>query len=369
MTVPYTLADIRNKVRRITGKLNPVELTDDEIDKYINTSYIFDLSEHLRLESFRYNYQFTTNANQAVYDFPKELYLTCMPPVYCGGYQSYMTQSRENFFRTNAQMTQFQQRVSTGTGVTGPYTFTLQSVPIVPGWKRNPPGAYSLSNPALLTDVPASDINYMVIISGLDANGKSQTLVDDGGCSPTGHSNIGELFDVNDTSTYIIPGAFPRGTINYITGQVIINAAGFVVPIAPGAAINAQYTPYVASRPRSFCFFQDQLIAYPIPDQAYIVSFEAYKYPTAFLSAPTDPLIQSPQLREMWQLLAYLAADKIFTDCGDVESMGKYRPILDEQMKLVQRRTIVQQTQERVATIYSDASGNQFPWGNMFGGF
>ena len=208
----------------------------------------------------------------------------------------------------------------------------------------------------------------MVIISGLDANGKSQTLVDDGGCLATGHSNIGQLFNVNDVSTDI---ATTKGTIDYITGQVAINAAGFGTPIAPGAAINAQYTPYVASRPRSFCFFQDQLIAYPIPDQAYIVSFEAYKYPTEFLSVPVGAIIdsQTPQLREMWQLLSYLAADKIFTDCGDVESMSKYRPILDEQMKLVQRRTIVQQTQERVATIYSDASGNQFPWGNMFGGF
>ena len=368
MSVPYQLVDIRNKVRRITGKLNAVELSDLQIDQYINTSYIFDLSEHLRLESFRYNYQFTTNANQAVYDFPKDLYLTCMPPCYVGGYQSYMTQSRENFFRTNAQMTQFQQRVSTGTGAAGPYTFTLQSVPIVPGFKRNPPGAYSLSSAILLTDVPASNINYTVIISGLDANGKSQTLVDDGGCSATGHTNIGNLFSINDVSTDI---ATTKGTINYITGLVQINAIGFGIPIAVGASINAQYTPYVASRPRSLLFFQDQLACYPIPDQAYIVSFEAYKYPTAFLSIPAGAIIdaQAPQLRELWQLLAYMAADKIFADCGDIESMSKYRPILEEQMKLVQRRTIVQQTQERVATIYSDASGNQFPWGNMFGGF
>lgn len=367
MSVPYQLADIRNKIRRITGKLNSAELSDVQIDQYINTAYIFDLSEHLRLESFRYNYQFTTNANQAVYDFPKELYLTCMPPCYVGGYQSYMTQSRENFFRTNAQMTQFQQRVSTGTGVAGPYTFTLQSLPIVHGFKRNPPGAYSVSSVLLGTDVPAASINYTVLISGLDANGKSLTLVDDGGCSAGGHSNTGQLFNINDVSTDI---ATTKGTINYITGLVNINIVGFGLPIALGAPINAQYTPYVASRPRSLCFFQDQLIAYPIPDQAYIVSFETYKYPTAFLStAPPVVATQEPQLRELWQLLAYMAADKIFTDCGDIESMSKYRPILEEQMKLVQRRTIVQQTQERVATIYSDASGNQFPWGNMFGGF
>ena len=88
----------------------------------------------------------------------------------------------------------------------------------------------------------------------------------------------GNLFDPSDTST--IP-ALARGSINYITGALNINARGIHGSIPAGNPINVQYTPYVASRPQSVMFYQDQIYLYPIPDQAYTVSFEAYKYPTA----------------------------------------------------------------------------------------
>jgi hypothetical protein len=112
------------------------------------------------------------------------------------------------------------------------------------------------------------------------------------------------------------------------------------------------------------CFFQDQLILYPIPDQAYTVSIEAFRYPTALAAAGN-----SPQLNEWWQLLAYGAADKIFADNGDIESLQKFRPLLEEQMKLVQRRSIVQYASERVSTIYSEQTGLfQYPFSGYFGG-
>jgi len=354
----HTLADIRNKVRRITARPSAAQITDAQIDEYINTFYIYDLSEHLRLESLRYNYQFLTNANQAVYDFPKEFYLTNMPPVYIAGYQSFMTQSRENFFRINPELNFLQQSIATGTGAVGPYTGTLFNTPIMKGFKPNPPGAYTSS---IVTDIPAKDINWNVLISGTDVFGNSVSLIDDGGS--TSGTNLGFLFDPADVST-VGPA---RGTINYDTGVVNIGFfpfTGFATAITAGAPINAQYIPYVASRPQSVVFFQDQFILYPVPDQAYTVSFEAYKYPTELLNAG-----DSPQLNEWWQLLAYGAADKIFSDNGDIENMQKFRPLLDEQMRLALRRTIVQQTSERTASIYTEQSGyGQFPFGNMFGG-
>ena len=341
------------------------------------------MPEQLRLESFRVNYQFVTNANQPAYDFPKNLYLTNMPPVYIGGYQSFVTQSREVFFRFNSQLTFVNSSVATGNGTRGPYTFTLSALPVMPGWKPNGAygGAYTpsvLSAPGVPgTDIPASVINYNVLISGKNANGTSFSLIDDGGSStimvganPTSvHSNIGQLFDPGDLSTVI---ANSRGTINYITGQVAINATGFNAAIAAGEAITAQTIPYVANRPRSVCFYQDQILVYPCPDQAYTVSFEAFQYPSAFLATGVGLSADAadyPQLKELWQLLSYGACDKIFSDAGDIENMTKYRPLLEEQLKLCQRRTIVQYTSDRVATVYSDVGGNQFPWGNQFSGF
>ena len=94
MSAPATLAQIRQKVRRITARPNANQITDSQIDDYINTFYVYDFPEHLKLQSLRVNFQFTTTANIAVYDFPTEYYLVNMPPVFIAGYQSYMTQSR-----------------------------------------------------------------------------------------------------------------------------------------------------------------------------------------------------------------------------------------------------------------------------------
>lgn len=357
--LPNTLADIQNKVRRITGKPSENQITSDQINQYVNTFYVYDLPEHLRLESLRVNYQFVTTANVGIYDFPKDLYLTCMPPVFIAGYRSYMTQSRDNFFRINPNLNYLQQSVTTGNDETGPYSFTLINSPIMPGFKRNPPGAYSVSGSG--TDVPASTINWSVLITGQGeaaANGISPwySLIDDG---------QGNLFDPSDTSTL---ASKARGSINYITGYVSINATGFKDYIPTGNPINAQYVPYVASRPQSCCYYQDQISLYPIPDQAYSVSFEAFMYPTAFLG--TNASSTQPQLNEWWQLLAYGAADKIFADNGDMENMQKYRPLLEEQLRLIQRRTLQQYSSERTASIYTEQCGfAQYPFGNIFSGF
>ena len=374
MTVPSTLADIRDKVRRITGRPSDQQISNAQIDAYINTFYLYDLPEHLQLISNRVNFQFLTTANKAIYDLPNNFYLTAMPPVRIAGYQTYMTQSREAFYRINPSLSLMQARVGMGNGTTGPYTFQLGQTPILRGWKRNPPGAYSISLAGTQSDVPANQLNWQVLISGTDVNGNSISLVDDG---------QGHLFDpgnlsISQTPPYVgdlstVP-ANSRGTVDYLTGVVTVNAPalfplgpGFSTAIAANAPINAQYVPYVASRPQSVVFFQQQFNIYPVPDQAYTVSLEAYALPTALLDLGgfgTDV----PQMREWWQVLAYGAADKIFTDNADMDSAAKFRPLLDEQLKLIQRRTIVQQTSERTATIYSEQNSmGQYPFGNMFG--
>ena len=357
MTLPNTLQDIRLKVRRVTGRPSQNQMTDQDIDKYINTFYVYDMPEHLKLISLRYNYEFLTTANIAVYDLPTGTYLTAMPPVYIGGYQSYMTQSRENFFRINPGLNFLQQSIATGTG-SNSFTATLTQTPITPGFKPNPPGAYSSS---ISNDIAANYLQWNVLISAVGtANAisgiqPSYSLIDDG---------QGNLFAPTDTSTN---PTLSRGSINYITGAV--NVTNFPISIPSGTAINAQYIPYVASRPQSVVFYQDQFIVYPIPDQAYTISFEVYKYPTAFLATDTVGT-STPQVLEWWQMLAMGASLKIFEDNGDLENYAKFRPIMEEYMTLSLRRTIVQQTSERTATIYTEQSQfPQYPFGNLFSGF
>ena len=283
MTVNTNLSTMIAKVRRVTGRVSPNELADADIIQYINTFYLYDLSQHVKMESLRYNYQFTTQANVPVYDLPTDTYLSAMPPVFIAGYQCFMTQSRQNFFRNNSELQFLQQQIYTGSGNPGNYTGQfLTNLPVIQGFKPNPPGAYSLS---ATKDIPAKFLVWNVIVYGEGApdaiSGVTPTftLVDDG------HGN---LFDPSDTST--LP-ALARGTINYITGALNINAVGFIGSIPAGNPINVQYTPYVASRPQSVMFYQDQIYLYPIPDQAYTVSFEAYKYPTALVNNSDNPQV------------------------------------------------------------------------------
>lgn len=331
MTVPTTLADIRSKVRRITARPSVNQISDAQIDQYINTYYLYDMPAQLKLESFRTMYQFVTTPNVHVYNFPTDLYLEAMPPVYVAGYQCYMSQNRETFFRQNPRVNFNQQQVALGTGAMGPYTGILSNLPIMRGWNTNP------------ASTSIAGVNWAVLFSGIVAGSTTMTtLVDDG---------LGNLFDLSDADF-----SAPRGTIDYITGAFSVT---FASAIGVGASINAQYVPYKASRPNSCLFYQDQIQLYPIPDQAYTVSFEAYKLPTAFVGTATV----SPQLKELWQLLAYGAADKIFSDNADIESMMKFRPLLEEQLKFCMRRTICQYSTERVSTIYTDQTApNQFPF-------
>ena len=336
---------IEKKVRRITARPSANEISSQEIANYVNTFFLYDFPEHLRLESLRVNWQFVTNANQPVYDFDTSLFLTAMPPVFIAGYSTYMTQSRENFYRINPRINFLQKSVATVGPVdsAGPFSFQLINIPIIPGFKPNPPGAYA-STPA---GYEYKNTNWNVLVSGVNSAGTSVTLVDDG---------LGNLRDLED-----IEGVDPiRGTINYTTG---VGTATFKQNLAAGTAVNCQYIPYVAARPTSAVFYQDQIMLSPIPDQAYTVSFEAYKYPSVLLEEST-----SPQLKEWWQCLALGASLKIFEDNGDLDNYARYRPLLDEQLRLVQRRTIVQQTSERVSTIYTDQTVGTgiYPFGNIF---
>ena len=81
-----TLAIIREKVRRVTGRYTGVTLTDAQIDFYINTFYQYDLPEELRLLKLKENLVFYTTPNIDYYNFDYNNYISSEPPVYVAGY-------------------------------------------------------------------------------------------------------------------------------------------------------------------------------------------------------------------------------------------------------------------------------------------
>jgi hypothetical protein len=148
-------------------------------------------------------------------------------------------------------------------------------------------------------------------------------------------------------SPYMSAVGFPTTNyINYITGQYVVT---FPTAPAGGVAINSMTVPMNPAIPQALLFYDGSFVVRPIPDQSYRVDMEVWVQPTELLS-----LGQSPDLEEWWQLIAWNAAKKIFEDRMDYDSINLILPSLKEQEVLVLRRTIVQNTTQRVNTIYSD---------------
>lgn len=347
---PSTLQDIISKIRRITKSPSINQITDTQITQYINTYFLYDFPQELRLKNLLSNYNFATIPNQETYKLPTDTIITIEPPVYVNGYQSFFTQSQENFYMLYPRLGLSENNLAFGNGTVGPYTFTLTNQPV---------------------------LQNNVVVSAVDSTGIAATATD----TPIS-TNIGNL-----TGISIAAGS----TINYITGVVSIT---FVNSIPSGNSINCQVVPYEPSRPVAMLFYNDTIFLRPIPDGAYMVNIQAYINPIACINGqmnnpPTlggtnDPVTPSPpnainipqgfisstdtpQLNQWWQLIAWGAALKIFEDRGDIENIARFMPLYDQQKRLVLRRTLVEMANERVATVYSEQV--QYPSGNFFNQF
>ena len=316
-----TLADIRLKVRRLTRTPSPTQVTDAQIDTYVNDFILCDFPEHLRLFSLRDTFTFytepyvdkydSTNASTQLNDF-KNNYITVHQPVYIDGNPVSLYQDRDKFYglypRTNARV-----RVATGDGVTLNFDGTLDNAPI------------TYEN---------------VLFSTIAADNTSLELHD----LPGG----------NHLENFL--GGSGIGAINYVTGEYDLM---FNVAPAAGAEIIAHTRPYNASVPQSLLFFNNTFYVRPIPDQAYRIDMEVYKRPTALLQAGS-----LPELEQWWQYIAYGAAKKLFEDRTDEEGVRMLMPEFKMQERLVLRKTIVQNTNNRVATIYTENFGTHGRWWN-----
>jgi hypothetical protein len=328
-TTLSTLTRIRTKVRRLTASPSQNQITDADLDDYVNTFFLFDMPELIRLFNLKDQYEFYTDPNVEAYAFPRNDFIDISQPIYMSGYQSFYTQSREQFYRIYPQL-DFEQDVATGDGATNSFTFTLTNTPVLRG----------------ITYPPDTDVFSQVYISFTDAAGASVIRRDDG---------VGGFLNEDGTAP-----AGLTGTINYVTGVVTALSFGSVPPNTE--TITARYVAYEASRPEAMLFYNDVFILRPVPDAAYKISMEVQKRPTALLAAGDNP-----ELEEWYQFLAYGAAKKILEDRQDSTSVTNIMPAYQEQKRLVLRRTSQQLAQERTASIYTEQV--QYPWGNFFNRF
>lgn len=359
-----TLQTIQIKVRRLTRSPSDAQLSDNDLNNYINTFVVYDFPEQLRMFNLRTTFTFICNPYQDVYPTDvdsfagatsnqlynfQNRYLTVEPPVYAAGFLSLFSQSREQFYGIYPRINSIQTIGVRGNGITQSFTGVIN-------YQQFMPLANNSNQPAVL-------LKNQILFDSIDVNNLGVSLIDvplvD---ATTGFQSIyGNLYPPNMLPDTVLTTAdlLPFNTINYLTGQYSIT---FYTPPGAGQPINSQTVPTICSLPQAMCYFDNKFILRPVPDQPYRIQFEAYQSPAALLQES-----QSPQLEEWWQYIAYGAARKILQDRMDLESVQLIDPEFKMQERLCLRRTIVQNTNERVATIYTEQrhgrTGGGFGWG------
>lgn len=337
-----TLQAIRTKVRRITRSPSLSQISNDQLDEYINTFILYDFPEHLRLFSLRKLLTFytqpgvdvyktnTTITTDPLYNF-KNKYVAVHPPVFMAGIQSFYTQWRDVFYGYYPQTNTILDTQLRGDASSGPFTGRIT--------------APSTGLPFILQE----NVNF----NCLDANGTSMIMVD----VPISNT-IGNLTQAN---VPLVPPfdttQDPNNYINYVTGEFVITFPSVTQTSAPIWFEGILYQP---GKPLCMLYYEDKFTIRPVPDKTYSIQIEVDVRPTELINS-TDV----PQLEQWWQYIAYGAAKKIFEDRMDNDSVQLIMPEFKQQERLVLRTTLTQQANERTVTIYTQGKNYGFGW---FGG-
>ena len=140
--------------------------------------------------------------------------------------------------------------------------------------------------------------------------------------------------------------------VNYVTGVCYVNfqdASGTPVSIPAGQNIQTSCYYYEPGLPRAVLFYDNVVTLRNPPDSQYLVEFDAYLSPAAFLNTS-----QAIPFGYMAEYIARGAARKILSDTGDVEQFMFYEQFFKEQELLVWKRSQRQWTSTRTETIYSN---------------
>lgn len=318
-TVSSTLANIRQKVRRLTASPSTQQISDDDIDEQINRSYCEDFPAEIKSDLFKDVVEIFVHPYKDRYALSGSINTTSAPDVNttANTYESirepiYVEGRRANYFTDRGQFYNAWPRThSLNTSLTGDGSTT----------------AFSLA-------IGAPILPFECVIGYLDVGG-DYIKVEDGG----------------DGILYLANTSTAAGTITYSSGSISLTLL-----TAPdnGQTISVWYYTYSPGRPTSVMFWKNELVVRPVPDRVYRVQVEAYKFPAAMGSTDT------PEIKQWMQYLALLAAVKILADRQDMEGLENLVPLLDRQQRLVKNRKANELIGRRAPTIYAGNNQERF---------
>lgn len=287
----WDFGDIRNKVRKLVGRLTNDDLSDNDLDNYINNYLHYTFPAEVKLDSNLFPYKFLTVKGQQNYPFP-ENFTNFLPFALSNGLDMRYFVTDDLYRRAVSQYT-YRKVLGVGDGVLTNFSQGAQNQPILPG-------------SVIVTD--------------------DQETFTDNGIGPIG------------TLTGNLGGT---GQVTYATGAVNVN---FNTAPALNNKIYISYVNYQSGQPQVILSFNSQFKVYPIPDSTYQIDLVGYKMPDNLVNGLDTPLLQ-----EWGPAIAYGTAIEIFADLGEMDRVAEMDGLYKRQLKYVNRRDI-QNTMYRSAT-------------------
>lgn len=292
----FTLADIRQLVRDLTGRPSEDQITDLELNTRINDYYVRTMPFELKEQIENQFLSFKTTPGQDVYSFPGG-YFTDSPGAYADGFPLVFYQDPDVFYQD------------------WPIQYAVDNIATGDGAEANFPGG--LQNPPV-------QIGSLFITSN----------------DPTGTQPQQIIADTNSTTSPTFPTGTLTGdgvgTINYLTGAY--NVTFNTIPV-DSAVIYAKYIGYSGNRPQGVLWWNNQFTLRPIPDQDYQIQMQGYVKPTELTDDSDTPL------QEEWGwVIGYGAALDIFARSGDQKSYDELYPLFKRFENVALGRTIQQYT-------------------------
>lgn len=291
----WTLADIRQKVRQVTGRLAPSDLSNPQVDDYINKYFQYTFPAEVKLERNYTNATFNTTPNVNVYAAPAG-YTNFVPPATIDWLDIEWYQDPAWFNENNPKQI-YSATAFTGNGALVTFTTTLSQIPILPAT-------------LIVTD-------------------NTETFADT-------NTNF------NATQPVALTGsAGGTGSINYSTGALSVT---FNTAPASGRAITVSYVQFAAGRPVSVLWFNNQFEFFPVPDTVYRFNVQAYSdVLVRQISGTTTTTFQNDDdepLFDQWgPAIAYGASRQILSDYGEMQAYAEVTALYKEQLAYVLRRT------------------------------
>lgn len=280
----WDLAQIRQKVREVTGRLSEDELSTSELDTRINQYYQYTFPAEVKLDKQLKFAEFLTTPNQPTYNAPSG-FTNFVNPGTIDEYELFWYQDPIRFKEDNwKQITRL--TPWTGDGATVTFNTTVTGFPIYP--------------------------DTTVITDNTEVFEDTNTVFDNSPVTITG--SLGGT-----------------ASVNYSSGAISVT---FNTAPANGQDIYLSYALFAAKRPQSVLWYNNIFEFFPVPDTAYRFKVKAY--------ATVDELVNAtdrPPLDQWGPCIAYGAARDIHANFGETEAYAEVTALYKEQVAYVMART------------------------------